>query len=498
MRGLFEGLDYAQSAPLGFLLVQKGVVAMLGTSEYALRGFPFVCGILALFLFWRVATLVLSGWAVTFAVGLFSLGLPFVQFSSLVKQYSSDVAVATVLLLMAVEIRRRGVTTRRAWLLGLIGAAAVWFSQPALFVLAGIAASFVILVWTARDRAAARTLTVTGVLWGVSAAAAAMFALRTVTAEDQAFFQWIWADGFMPIDGPWGLAWVFLKLTWAFGSFGSGMGQMHGGLTYRWSPVFMLVMLAGLWALWKTRRDVALFLILPIAITAVASALKVYPFTARLFAFLLPGLLLATAAGAKHLLSVCPRPMSFLVPAVIAVLGGAPIYAAATTLPPFWLQHVRPVIERVNAQRGADDGVYVYYGGAQAFHYYSKRYRLSMEDLVIGRCHAGNPRQYLRELDHFRGKDRLWVIVTASWRNGTEVELMLAYLDRLGRRLETIAIPGYGEYVGEAAAAYLYDLSDPKRLESVSSSTFLVEGPVADPAGQWACYGVFQPDPVTR
>ena len=65
----------------------------------------------------------------------------------------------------------------------------------------------------------------------------------------------------MPPQSVWDVVWVFRKLTWAFGTFGSGMGHMHGGLSYRWSFVFMLVMIAGLWALWKTRRDVALFLI---------------------------------------------------------------------------------------------------------------------------------------------------------------------------------------------------------------------------------------------
>ena len=273
-----------------------------------------MCGILELLLFWRVATVVLSGWAVTFAVGLFSLGLPFVQFSSLVKRFlerhrGSDGPAACGCRDPQVggHSRARMAPRPDRCRCGVV--------QPALFVLAGIAASFVTLVWTARDRPAARALTVTAVLWGVSATAAGgMFALRTVAAESRSS-----SDGSGPTAScRWmGLpdtSWVFLKLTWAFGSFGSGMGQMHGGLTYRWSPVFMLVMLAGLWALWKTRRDVALFLILPIVITAIASALKVYPFTARLFAFLLPGLLLATAAGANHLLSICPRPLSFSFP----------------------------------------------------------------------------------------------------------------------------------------------------------------------------------------
>lgn len=495
---LLRSLDYAQSAPVGFLAVEKGIVTLFGSSEYAFRAFPLACGIVSLLLFWLAAKRVLSGWAATYAVGLFSLGTPFVYFSSQVKQYSSDIAFAILILLAAIEIRRRGVTKKRAWLLGVIGAVAVWFSLPALFVLTGIGAALVILVWKARDFETARVLLRTWFLWGVSSAAAGIFALRNVTPADREFFRSIWAEGFMPMP-PRSLTevlWPFSKLTLAFGAFASGMGRTNGGLNYRWSWVFAAMMLLGLWALWKRQRDVALFLALPIVVAVAASALKLYPFTARLFVFLLPSLLLAIAAGAVHLLSIWPPRMRFLAPAGLAVLGGAPLYAAATALPPYWLQHLRPIIEHVNTRRSADDGIYVYYGAGQAFHYYAKRYYLSLDDVVIGRCNAGNPREYLRELDYFRGKNRLWMIVSSSWRDGTEVSLMLEYLERLGRRLETMSIEGSGGHLVEAANGYLYDLSDRTRLDSVSSSTFpIVPSYATNPAGPWSCHGVFHVEP---
>jgi hypothetical protein len=499
VRGLFAGLDYAQSAPLGFLLVEKAAAAVLGTSEYGLRAFPLTCGVAALFLFWSVARRILTGWTETFAVGLFSLGVPFIYFSSLVKQYSSDVAVAILMLLASIEIRQRGVTRGRAWLLGALGAAAVWFSQPALFVVAGIGLAFLALSWSERDYTARRALIGTWILWGASSIASGVWALQNVTAADRAFYRWIWSEGFMPMppQSASDAAWLFRKLLWAFGTFGSGMGQMHGGLGYRWSLVFLLVMIVGFWALWKTRRDVALFLTLPLVIAVIASALNLYPFTARLLAFLLPGLLLATAAGAGYLFARIPPRVSFLAPAGLAILGGAPIYAAATNLPPFWLQHVRPVIEQVYAQRLPGDGVYVYYGGGQAFHYYAKRLHLPIEAAAMGQCHR-DPRQYLRDLDRFRGR-RLWVIVTSAWYDGTEEALMLAYLDTIGRRVETIAVPGSRGYVVEGANGYLYDLTDASRQRSAESGTFPIDlGRVIDPTRPFRCYGISQTEPARR
>ena len=84
--GLVGPLDYAQVAPLGFLLIQKAVTSIAGTSEMALRAFPLACGLGALLLFWGVSRRILSGWSGPFAVGLFALGIPFIYFSSQVKQ----------------------------------------------------------------------------------------------------------------------------------------------------------------------------------------------------------------------------------------------------------------------------------------------------------------------------------------------------------------------------------------------------------------------------
>ncbi len=118
MSRLLTGLDYAQVAPAGFLLIEKAVVTLFGTSEFALRAFPLACGLIALPLFWRLAERILTGWAVPFAVGLFSLGMPFVYFSAQVKQYSSDVAASMLVLLLAIDLRTNGFTRTRVWATG--------------------------------------------------------------------------------------------------------------------------------------------------------------------------------------------------------------------------------------------------------------------------------------------------------------------------------------------------------------------------------------------
>jgi hypothetical protein len=489
---LLRPLDYAQVAPIGFLFVEKAATVLFGTGEYALRAFPLLCGVLTLFLFRAVAGRVLSGWAVPFAVGLLSIGIPFVYFSSQVKQYSSDVAAALLLIWAALETRRQPITVSRALALGVAGAVIVWFSQAALIVIAGIAIGQLVLSLTEGDRARLRALSVTWILWGVAGACVAIYSSTNVSPLDREYFRWFWADGFMPMPPRQlsDLTWLPGKLTWVFGAFELGLGRTHGGLHYRWSPVFALVMAWGCWALWRKQRDAALFLLVPVVVAIVLSAVSLYPFTARLIAFLVPSLLIATAAGAQDLLTRWPERLQFLTPVALAILGGAPIYAIATALPPSRVQHITPVFQHITERREATDKIYVFYGAVPAFRYYAPRFGIPFAQAQFGRCWLGEPRQYLRELDRLRGARRAWILATHTQRPG-ELELLTGYLDRIGRRLDEMTVPGSSGNPLEGAFGYLYDLSDPARLAATSAEAYEpVLPPITTAWGYWGCYGI--------
>jgi hypothetical protein len=488
---LFGSLNYAQVAPIGFLLVEKAAVTLFGASEYALRAFPLACGILALFLFWRTAERILSGWSATYATGLFSLGMPLIYVSSQVKQYSVDVAATCLLLLAAIEIRERSVTPRRAWVFAITGAVIVWFSFASLIVLAGVLTSLAILLVIERDRQRGRSLLTAGALCAFSAAGAALVAMRSVSDADREYLQafWGWEAGFMPMPPTnWTDAvWLLRQLTHTFGVFPE-LGRANGGLNYFAPSIFTIVLLAGVWALYQRRRDAFFLLILPIAFGVLSSAFKVYPFTGRVATYLLPGLLLITAAGAHYLVSRWPSKLHLLLPTAFCLLILAPVYAAATTLPPFWLQHLRPILEHVQAEFRPGDAIFVHYGAGQAFHYYSGRLRLPSDRVVIGRCSAVQPREYLRQIDVLRGFSRVWVIVT--FHVTREAALLVEYLDSIGRRLDKVVAPISGTQVLEGAFGYLYDLSDSDQSSSVSWDTYEVPASRLGVRTPWACYGV--------
>src|SRR3989338_904631 len=142
---LFGALDYKQGAPVGFLIVEKFLVQLFGDSEYVFRFFPLVCGIVSLFLFYRLAKGFLDTKSSLLVLILFAVMEPLIYFSSEVKQYSSDVTVSIILFMLAMYMQRETLNISTALICGLIGAVVMWFSHPAIFIILGISCVLMLL-----------------------------------------------------------------------------------------------------------------------------------------------------------------------------------------------------------------------------------------------------------------------------------------------------------------------------------------------------------------
>lgn len=98
--GLLAPLDFNMVAPAGFLFAVKVLVLTFGDSEYALRLFPFLCGLLSLLLFRAMVSRWVRPKAATIALGLFAISPCLIRYASEVKQYPCDVTVALGLYLL--------------------------------------------------------------------------------------------------------------------------------------------------------------------------------------------------------------------------------------------------------------------------------------------------------------------------------------------------------------------------------------------------------------
>jgi len=483
---LLRPLRLDQVAPPGFLLVEKLAVLALGGSELALRLFPFLCSVAGVFLFRRLAERTLDGVAVPFAVALFAIGLPFIKYAAEVKQYGVDATAAIVLMLLAVDLRERDASTRRLLLAGAVGLVVVWFSQASVLVMAGLGLACAVLWLVSRDPRTRRMLLVTIPLWAAASLLGLAAGLRSVTPATRAFMDDFWRQGFFPLPPrlSTGARWLWEQALSLFAD--------PTLLRYRWPAVYLVLAALGVAALWRRRRDVALFVVGPVAVALAAAVAQQYPFRSRLMLYLLPGLLLALAAGAGWLADGARRLHSALGATLVLVLAAAaPAAALVEAPPPYDLEHHRDVLGYLQRHRRPGDVVYVFPLTRVGTLFYGPRYGLRPADWVSGVCDREDTRRYLRDVDRFRGAQRFWLLTSGARPYRAARPAVRKYLSAIGVKRDSLFLPSLT--LGNVSLE-LYDLSDPARLRAANAETFPVPPMPTDPRP--GCRPWAQPGPA--
>jgi predicted membrane-bound mannosyltransferase len=202
--GMFQPLDYDQGAPIGFLLIEKIFNIILGKNELALRLFPLMIGLISLWLFYLLLKKITRGAGLLTALALFALNPRLIYYSSELKQYILDVVVTILLLLIAVRVFDTSPRKKDfAWLM-LAGLIALWFSHPALFVLAGIGIALIIITVKRRDYSNLRFVIGTGLLWVLETVFLYLLILKSL--GQNAYLREYWQGAFLPMP-PWRTRW---------------------------------------------------------------------------------------------------------------------------------------------------------------------------------------------------------------------------------------------------------------------------------------------------
>lgn len=485
---LLVPLSFDQVAPKGFLLAEKLSVSTLGANDYILRLFPLLCSVGALLVFSYAAQRVLDGVAAPVALALFAAAAPLITYSSQVKPYSTDVFVSVMLLWLVLNFHPDAgeVSASRAVWAGALGGFAVWFSFPAVLVVCGFAVTLAMIGFHVRREIGTRQFVLlrrTVVLWSISATVATTVNWLSLTPATSEYLHRFWAMGMLPSKPSWSFrvlwAWNRMKIL-------RGAGE-SAALGYPF-PVFYLTLAAfGFWLLWRRWRSISVFLLAPVCVTLVAAIFRQYPFSDRPILFLLPSFFLAIAASierARQQVSLFSRLSGNLT--VVALVIPA-LYPVAITPPIYRIEDIKPVLSYVQERRREDDRIYVYYGAGPAITYYGINYGLRENDYMIGGCHRGDAQRYFQELDMFRGRVRLWVVLTHALQWYRERDDILNYLDTIGLRRDSFAVKSHtiSNWAGPAEV-FLYDLSDPRRLSNAAATSFKLKGPYF-PVLHFAC-----------
>lgn len=444
---LFQKLDYRLLAPFGFLMAEKLMVQIFGSTEYVLRAFPCMAGVISLFLFYKVAQWFIGPKAVPIALGLFAISEKLIYYSAEVKQYSSDVAIALLLFVMAIYIQSKRLTAQRIVFFGVAGVIAIWFAFIATFVLVGLAVSQTILYVIKKEWIKIRQLTIIYLIWLLGFIAYSYIFISNVDVRsliEAMRFRYHFAIITFP---PMSLGDIGRNLTVFFEIFRNPTGFYLYGIA-------AFVFLVGCISMFKEKKEKLLVLVSPLLITLLAALLLKYPLYRRSILFLVPFLLLFIAEGVMHVVDKTRLTSPAIGVILIGLLFCHPLLSAHSLLKdPPTREEIKPVIKYIKDHKQKGDLIYVYYASRKAFQYYSKRYDLHDSNYIVGissRDHWGN---YREDLDKLRGIKRVWVLFSHAYiRKGVnEEKLFLFYLDSIGTQLDCFRDKG--------AAVYLYDLS---------------------------------------
>jgi uncharacterized membrane protein len=423
---------------------------LLGRNEYALRLFPFLAGILSIWLFYLLLKRVTSGAGLLTAFALFVLNPRLVYYSSEVKQYIVDVMVTILLLLTAAPFFESRWRKQDFVWLALAGFLALWFSHPALFVLAGIGLTLMLICIRRRDFKSLGYVLGVGIFWLLTIGVLYFLILKDL--RQNAYMQEYWQGAFLPMP-PWSDP----------GWFGRSLNENIGlqfGIPYAVYLVFGL-MLVGWVALWMTRREYAIAFGLILLVTLTASALMLYPVFERMILFLIPIGLILLGKCVEYMQQKIQQPRWMGATVTVALAGflifGPLVKSGGYFLEPKYYEHIRPSMEFLQSAWRPGDALYVSNGAVPAFEYYAPMYGLSQADFISSsRSDYLAPANISSQIETLKGKSRAWVLMSHVYEKAgfNEKNFILDELKQIGSKKREFIVPGSSVYL------YLFDLQN--------------------------------------
>ncbi|HLA07700.1 MAG TPA: glycosyltransferase family 39 protein [Anaerolineales bacterium] len=447
--GLLKPLDYDQGAPIGFLWVMKSINLILGRTELVLRLFPFAAGILSLYLFYLLIRKITDRAGTLTALALFAVNPSIIYYSSESKQYIVDVAIALGLLALAYPVFSARENKQDLIRLGVGGIIALWFSHPALFVLAGMGVALVVQFLQKREYTSLRTMVIIALLWLADLGALYFISLRHLSRNE--YLATYWEAGFIPMP-PWS------NPGWFPVSYGENV-QFQFGIQIL--PFLVLIFLVMGWVLlYREKQSFALAIALIVVISFTASALRYYPVSGRLSLFLIPLwciLLGAAIDGIQRTLAS----RKFISTASAILLGGYLLIAPAIVslenfISPKYYEHIRPTMSYLSESWKEDDVIFVSFWAEPAFRFYAPFYGLEGIEFESSEYEDyPDPQKLKSRIEPLLGQKRVWVLFSHVYEEAgfNERDFLVSYLNEVGEQRREILKPGTSVYL------FFYDLS---------------------------------------
>lgn len=398
---LFGPMHMNQVAPIGFCLVVKFMVLLLGNSEMVFRLLPFLGGTTALFLTFVFVCRMVGLWPALLCMAQLCVSNEAIYYTHNFKPYATDLAIALLLMFSAYENRDGNTFWSRFGKTGIMGILAVWFSFPSAFVLGGIGVFWLGAAMRKKSGRQFIFLSVVSMCW--LASFSVQYHFLSGQTENPVLLEF-WKKYFMPFPpGGWQDLYFFQEVL--PGVFKNPLRTWHG-------TVSGLLFLMGCFFMWR-RHMAGLFLILtPLILNLVASGIQKYPFGDRMLLWAFVNLMMPVAVLLIWLSRRKGRWrwMKYAVSALIILnLAKPATHVVKSLMNPEYASGMNHVFAHVLEKKEAKDRFLVHSGARGTFFYYQRRFNFSPNSVRISRI--DRPEAVIHASSEMRSlKGRTWLI----------------------------------------------------------------------------------------
>lgn len=461
---------YSPTAPIGFLLAEKLFIRLFGYHELALRLFPFGCVMTSVVIYQPLLKKYVETKARPIALGLFVFCGSLIYYSATVRSFACDVFVAILLLWLADYLLEHKINIQECLLLGIVGAIVIWFSYPALFLLAGISAT--LFLFSLLKKSVKETLFIFSgtFLWIMSFSILYIREWSQISSNKNLTNMWTYA--FMPLSSG-----VVPSLLWLKDSFLNFFGYAWG-MSLTVLPVGLILL--GMIDMFQKNRKRFLILCAPIGIVVLAATAQKYPLYGRCLLFLIPSLAILMSAGTLYVIKYLRHPL--MVTCLLVIIFFNPVKLVLSNfVTSYSRSEMRPVISFLKDHYQQGDAIYLNNPSQYMFGYYHGYFgfgrNISLIGIIVDTLREGpflksnvsyqyfdynddgymvgyeseiSPRRSLKEdLKIFENHQRTWLIL--SHIPNSQKKFILDYFEKKGKKLL--------EFQSLDSAVYLYNLS---------------------------------------
>ncbi len=435
---LISQLNYEQFAPPLFCHILKGCTAVFGVTEYSLRLFPLLAGLVSLYLFYRLAERFIKNPVILYPLILFSFSDYMLRHNTEVKQYSSDVLCTLLFLWLALHVDLK---KKKHWIgIMVLGIILLWLSMPLAFVLAGVGVYFAygllpkntgLSVALVKENAVPlQKIVLMGTLWLSSFLVLYLVNLRhSISIPSLQAFH---ANHFLAF--PTSIADVQQSGEVLIGLIRNVVGKT--AIPILWG---VLCFFLGVYTLFKKNVAEALLLLTPIIACLFAALFHQYSLIVRLSLFMLPIFALIIGVGAAFLfekavlLSKPRKQLGILTMVVLMTLSLEYRSALPYFYKEFEIEAPRPSLEKLAAHDENHYPLYLVQGGIPAYEFYTKLYRdklsIPSEEVYYGKWDDQLPP--LAEEWKKKGIKKIWLFNSHTY--GESLQTLNREIEQIGR-----------------------------------------------------------------